>query len=230
MQIVVEWGELVLALSCFMLAHVVPVRPAIRSRIVDRIGRGPYILAYSILSLALLAWVARAAGRAPYVELWPYDEALATAPVLAMPVACLLLVFGLSSPNNLSLGWSGGYDPTSPGIAAVVRHPVLWAALIWATAHLAANGDLAHALLFGSFAVLAVAGMMALDRRKQGRLGIAEWQDLARRTSNVPFLGLARGARPRVSMWTIVRLAGAVVLYWVLVASHELLAVVPVSA
>lgn len=228
LQLMSDWGEMFLALVCFLLAHALPARPVIRSTIVARIGRPAYIVVYSLVSLLLLAWIARSAARAPFVELWPYEEIIHLAPVWGMAIACFLLVFGLSTPNPLSLGRSAGFDPERPGMAAVVRHPVLWAALIWSATHIAANGDLAHVLVFGTFSVLAMGGMLALDARGRRRLGTQQWRRLARRTSNVPFLGLTRGATVVLGPATIVRIAGSALLYGILVLSHELLAGVPV--
>ena len=223
-----DWGELGLALFCFFLAHMLPARPALRTALVSRMGRVAYVLVYSVVSVGLLMWVARAAAGAPYVELWPYDARLALAPVIGMAIACLLLVFGLSTPNPLSLGRSAGFDAAAPGVAAFVRHPVLWAALIWAGTHIAANGDLSHLVVFGAFGLLGVIGMLALDRRAKRRLGAADWERLARHTSNIPCLGLLRGARLRVGPMTVLRVLGAVALYVALVVSHEFLAGVPI--
>lgn len=228
MQMLNDWGGLGLALFCFFLAHMLPARPPVRAAIVSAFGRTPYVIAYSLLSIGLLIWVARAAGGAPYVEVWAYDDRLVLVPVVGMAIACLLLVFGLSSPNPLSLGRSAGFDAQAPGVAAIVRHPVLWAALIWAGSHIAVNGDLAHLIVFGAFAVLAVAGMLALDGRLRRRAGADEWNRLARHTSNVPFVGLLRGAKVRVGRDTLLRVAGAAALYAALVLTHELLAGVPV--
>ena len=227
-EAVTDWGELGLALFCFLFAHMLPARPAIRTALVSRLGRVAYIGIYSVLSVGLLMWVARAAARAPYVELWPYDERLVLAPIAGMVVACLLLVFGLSSPNPLSLGRGAGFDPVSPGIAAVVRHPVLWAALIWVATHLVVNGDVSHLVVFGAFGVLAIVGMLALDRRSRRRVDAGQWNTLARYTSNIPFVGLLRGATPRIGPKTVLRVAGAAALYALLVVSHEILAGVPI--
>jgi uncharacterized membrane protein len=226
-QLVAEWGELMLALICFLGAHSFPARPSIRAGIISRIGRVPYIVAYSLLSAALLMWIARASANAPFVELWPYDESLIVVPAVGMATACLLLVFGLTSPNPLSLSPSSGFDPNAPGVAAVVRHPVLWAALIWAGSHTVVNGDLAHLIVFGGFGVLAVVGMRALDRRFRKKLGAVEWETLARYTSNIPLLGLLRGARAGAGAGTVVRALSATLLYNALIASHEFIAGVP---
>ena len=105
-----------------------------------------------------------------------------------MPLACLLAAFGLGVPNPLSFGGSAGrFDPARPGIAGLVRHPLLWVFALWAASHAVPNGDLAHLLLFGTFTAMALLGMVAIDRRKRRQMGEAEWARLAARTAFWPF-------------------------------------------
>lgn len=53
-----------------------------------------------------------------------------------------------------------------PGrIQATVKHPMLLATILWATAHLLVNGTLADVLLFGGFLVWAVADRVSLEHR-----------------------------------------------------------------
>jgi uncharacterized membrane protein len=78
------------------------------------------------------------------------------------------------------------FDPEKPGIAGITRHPLLWAFVLWSASHLLPDGDLAHVVLFGGFAVFALLGMVAMDKRFRRTLGNADWERLARRTSLVP--------------------------------------------
>jgi uncharacterized membrane protein len=176
------WLELAAVFAAFIAAHAVPARPPVRRRLTARLGDRPYLWLYSAASLLLLWWLIAAAGRAPYVLLWdqaPWQRWLA---LLAMALACLLVTFAVGNPNPFSLG--GGdprrYDPERPGIVGLTRHPLLWAVALWAGAHLLANGDVAHALLFGGFLAMALGGIAMLDRRTRVRLGV-EWPRLARR-------------------------------------------------
>jgi hypothetical protein len=91
---------------------------------------------------------------------------------LVMPLACLLIAFAVGAPNLLSFdGCAEGFDPSRQGVVGVARHPLLLALALWAGVHALANGDLAHLLLFGGFALL---GMRALDRHRRRLLGEAE--------------------------------------------------------
>jgi len=178
------WGEFTAALTLFLLSHVFPVRPPLRPWLVRVLGLRGYIVGYSAVSTLLLIWLVVAASRAPYIEVIPPYEVFRWAPMLAMPVAVLLAVQGLSMANPLSFGGMGKrpFDPDHPGILALTRHPLLLAIALWAGAHLLANGDLAHVVLFGLFGAFAVISMRLIDRRKQRLLG-AEWQDLAKNTA-----------------------------------------------
>lgn len=171
--------EFLLALAVFLAAHSIPARPTIRSRFVAVLGERPYLLLYSLLSLGLLAWLISAAIRAPIILLWPttlgaYHLALA----LMLP-ASWLLVGGLTTPNPLSISLSRKpFDPRRPGIAGLVRHPVLWGFALWAAVHTIANGDLVSLILFGGFLLFSLAGMKLVERRRKRQLG-SEWERLS---------------------------------------------------
>ena len=51
----VAW--LAAAALALVLGHVVPSAPPVRRRLIDVLGRGGFVAGYSVLSLALLAWV-----------------------------------------------------------------------------------------------------------------------------------------------------------------------------
>lgn len=218
------WAEFLLALLLFFISHAVPARPPIRRRLVAALGLRGYLFAYSLLSVLLLGWLVVASARAPFVPLWDYAPWQAWVPLLVMPVVTVLLVFGLGSPNPLSMSAadSTAFDAERPGIVAVVRHPVLWAALLWALAHLVPNGDLAHVVLFGLLALLAGGGMLIFDRRQRRRLGEGEWQRLSAYSSNLPFAALFRSQRlPRLRRADLWRLTAALLLYALLLLAHE---------
>lgn len=179
------WGEFAAALAVFLASHAIPVRPPVRPWLVGRLGLKGYFAAYSLLSVVILVWLAGAAQRAPFVAVLPQWEIWRWAPLLAMPLACLLAAGGMAAQNPLSFGGMGRrpFNPEYPGILAVSRHPLLAALALWAGAHLLANGDLAHVILFGLFAGFAVMGMALVDRRKKKDLGAEQWAALSRNTA-----------------------------------------------
>ncbi len=175
-----EWGEFVLALGAFFLSHALAVRPPIKGRIVGRIGARGFALAYSVLSVAVLAWLVVAAARAPFVELWPRQPWQGWVPIAAMLPVSLVLALTLGRPNPLSFGGANNaaFDTARPGLIAWMRHPVLVALLLWSLAHMVPNGDLAHVVLFGLFAAFSALGMRLIDARKQREMGQQAWQAL----------------------------------------------------
>ncbi|MFB9149896.1 NnrU family protein [Roseovarius ramblicola] len=180
------WGEFALAFLAFFLTHSVPIRPPVRPWLVTRLGHAGFGLAYSALSLGVLAWLIGAAGRAPYLPLWPWAPWQTHLVLTVMGPVCLILAFAIARPNPFSFGGAGNarFDPARPGLVRLTRHPLLAALALWAGAHLLVNGDLAHAMLFGTFAGFALLGMRLIDRRRQREMGAA-WSrlDAARRSS-----------------------------------------------
>jgi len=174
------WSEYILAFAVFFLSHALPVRPAVKARLVNRVGPAGFSLAYSVLSIIVLGWLISAAGRAPYVELWPRAPWQTWVPLVLMAFAAIILALAIARPNPLSFGGARNarFDPTDAGIVGWMRHPLLAAIAIWAAAHIVPNGDLAHALLFAVFLGFALLGMRLIDRRKRRQLG-DDWVRLA---------------------------------------------------
>ena len=204
------WSGFGLAFVLFAATHLIPARTGLRRRLVGLAGQRIYLAGYTLVSTGLLVWLIVAAGRAPYVELWATAPWQAWMALVTMAPACLLLALGVGVPNPFSFGGGDAawFDPDRPRIVGVTRHPLLWALALWAAAHLVANGDLAHLLLFGGLLAMALAGIVQLDRRAARRLGDARWRRLAGRS---------------VTGWRgadALRLTGAVLLYAALLLAH----------
>jgi uncharacterized membrane protein len=217
------WGEFVAAYAAFLLTHVVPVRPPVRPWLVARLGPAGFGLAYSALSLAVLAWLFLTARAAPYVPIWHPPARAGHVTLAAMVLACLALAFAAFRPNPFSFaGWRNDrFDPAAPGIVGFLRHPVLAALALWALGHLFANGDLAHALMFGGFAGFALLGMAMIDRRRRREMG-ASWAQLVATTRAHRFSqGIGFGAP--------LRLLAGLGLVLLLIALHPWLAGVPIA-
>ncbi len=193
------WAGYGLAFAVFFATHMIPARPRLRARLTRAIGERAYLTLYGLVSALVLAWLIAAAGRAPYIPLWPETAWTRWVPNLLMPPAILLAVFGIGAPNPLSIASrKTGFDPARPGIAGLTRHPLLWALALWALGHLIANGDLAHVILFGLFAGFALLGMVLIDRRRRRMLGEETWRRLAACCPALPFAALVTGRwRPR---------------------------------
>ena len=217
------WSEMIAALALFFASHILPARPAIRKWLRAVLGPSLHLVLYSGVSLAILGWLIVAAGRAPYVELWPIAAWQFWVPNITMPLACLLIAGGVVAPNPFSIAgrdiWR--FDPARPGMAGVTRHPLIWALTLWALSHLIPNGDLAHVVLFGLFAAFGLIGMVAMDARLRRQWGERVWAERSRRTSFFPFAAIVGGrlAIKQLSLdWR--PLAMAMALYAAAIALH----------
>lgn len=221
--------NLLLAIICFVGGHLLVSSTPLRARLVGALGERLYLGFYSLLAIWLLIWAGFAYRGAPYQALWGPVPGLTALPLVAMPVALLLLVAGYTGANPTAVlqqpvgpGWK------SAGILTVTRHPLMWAIGLWALSHLAARGDLAALIFFGGIATLAFAGTCLLDAKKRRAWG-ERWAPLAASTSNLPFAAIAQG-RARLDLAGIGwwRFALAAALYLLLLWLHAI--VIGVSA
>ncbi len=183
-----DWLIFATAFLAFFVTHGVPVRPPIKARIVNWTGRRGFTLGYSALSFVMLGMLIWAAGRAPFVALWPlaiWHKYLVLAGMFAV---CMLPALSIARPNPFSFGGAKNhlFDPKRPGIIRWVRHPLLIAPALWAGLHLLPNGDVAHVILFGVFLGFALLGPRIIDRRRRREMGPGAWRALLQRTKTAP--------------------------------------------
>jgi uncharacterized membrane protein len=213
---------LLLTIGVFIAFHLIPAIGPVRRRLVASIGLAPYMVGYSMLSLGLLGWVGVAYAEADYVELWVQAPWMRWVLVLVMyPVSVLLVGFFLHA-NPLSVGFRGAsFDPAKPGIVSVTRHPLMWALLLWALAHIVPNGDAASLLMFGLFALLGAMGPVSLDMKARRQLGAERWAALAGPTSSVPFWAALTG-RGKIDWGNVLcqPAIGGMILYAALMGAH----------
>jgi uncharacterized membrane protein len=186
----------------------------IKPRIIHHFGQRGYTILFSLFSPAVLLWVIWAAGRAPWVPIWDQNQASRWAVNIIMPVVIVLASFGIAAPNPFAFeGRKVGFDPDHPGIVGVTRQPLLWALLLWSGAHLWANGDLAHVILFGIFAAFSAMGMVIAERRAD--------RTLTSRTALIPFWALISGRWQPSTGPALSRLAIAGIVWTGLYLSHS---------
>jgi uncharacterized membrane protein len=219
-----SWAGFATVFAAFFLTHSIPLRPAVKARLTARLGVRGFGILYGLVSLAMLALLIRAAGRAPFLELWvqmPWQRHAVQAGMLGV---CMILALSLGRPNPLSFGGARNdrFDPAQPGIVGWVRHPILLALSLWAGLHVLPNGDLAHVILFGALGAFALLGARLIDRRKQREMGLARWQTLRAAIATAPRFSLP--AAPGVM---VLRLGLGLVLYAVLLAAHPAVIGVP---
>jgi uncharacterized membrane protein len=144
---------LLLGLLVFLGTHVFTMLRGPRGVLVSRLGENGFKGAYSLVALVGLVLIVqgyaayRAAG---YIPVWNPPFWLGhLALLLNLPIFVLLVA---------------AYAPVG-AIKSTVKHPMLLAVKIWATAHLISNGDLGSILLFGGFLAWGVAARISLKRR-----------------------------------------------------------------
>lgn len=217
--------DLLVAALFFLGTHLGLASTQLRAQLVTSLGEGPYRLLYSVIAVVAIAWLVHAWSAAPVQALWTPGPGLRHLPLLVMPFACLLLVCALTQRNPTALGQAPDPDAAEParGIVRVTRHPMMWGVALWAIVHVLANGDLASLLFFGTFAVLALAGTVAIDARRTAARPPG-WGVFLQRTSNLPFLAiLERRNRLVASEIGLSRLVAALALYVALAWLHPYL-------
>ncbi len=148
---------LVLGLVLFLGVHSVRiVADDWRTQTVARIGANGFKGAYTLVSvvgLGLIVWGFGVARETPTL-LW--------LPPVGMRHAAALL-------NVLAFVFLAAAYVPGNGIKARVHHPMILGVKTWALAHLIANGNLAHVLLFGTFLAWAVLDYVSCRRRDRAQ-------------------------------------------------------------
>jgi uncharacterized membrane protein len=123
-----------------------------RQEQIRRLGAGPWKGLYALVSLAgfvLIVWGFGIARADPAVLWLPPHWTRHLAAALTLPA--FVLVLAAYVPGNHLKSWFG--------------HPMLAGVKLWAFAHLLANGNLAHVLLFGAILIWAACAFVAARRR-----------------------------------------------------------------
>lgn len=212
-----DWTEFSLAFVTFFVSHSLPTQPKLRPRLVHLLGARGFAYLYSAMSIAVLTWLIIAAGRAPYVELWMWEPWQNDLTLLLMLLVCLVIALTVGRPNPLSFGGMHNerFEPDRAGIVRLVRHPWLAVLALWSFAHLIANGDLAHFLLFGVLSIFASLGGVMIDKRKRRELG-TEWNTIRSRLKSAPLISV------RLDGDFLLRASAGILLYGTLIWLHPM--------
>lgn len=183
---------LIAAGLAFLALHLLVSGTRLRDGIVAAIGERAYLGLFSLASIGLIVWLAmayNAAGASPDNRiLFEPGRGVRDLGIVVVGLAFLLGVQGLLLPNPTSVRQeaAAAKEGTVRGVLRITRHPFLWGVVLWSGFHLAANGDLASTLFFGTFFVVALLGTFLIDAKRQRTMGPA-WVAFAAWTSNVPF-------------------------------------------
>ena len=142
----------IIGLIVFLGAHVFVSMRGEREALITRIGRGPYLGLFSLVSIVGLVLIGY--GFARY-------RAEGLIPLWYPPAWTRQIVVALMWPASIAV--VAAYIPGD--IKRVLKHPMLVGVKLWAFAHLCANGDLGGIILFGSVLAWAVYDRITLKRR-----------------------------------------------------------------
>lgn len=214
---------LIAAAAVFLGLHLLIAGTRLRDAIVGAIGEGPYMGLFSLASAGGIVWLAisyNAAFAAGSDVLWDFGPGVGHLGIVVVALAFLLGVSGLLTPNPTAVGQQAAAAQEPAGVLRITRHPFLWGVALWAAFHVAANGDAASVVFFGTFLVLAVLGTFSIDAKRARKMGEA-WTPFARQTSNVPFAAILGGRNAlKLGELLTVRQAAALGAFLVLLFLH----------
>ncbi|MGD0641547.1 MAG: NnrU family protein [Roseiarcus sp.] len=151
---------LIIGVVVFLGVHSLPTARGLRATLIARFGEQTYKGLYSLAALVgfvLIVWGFsryRAEGLIPVwaPPLWTRHLTIALMWFAFVALACM-------NPAP------GRMNPAPSRIRGWLRHPMLAAVMIWALAHLIANGDAGGMLLFAAFLAWAVYDRVAVAQR-----------------------------------------------------------------
>ena len=95
---------LIAATLAFVGGHFLLSSKPLRPFLVQRYGEQSFRILYSIAIAAAFLWMLAAYLNAPYQPVWEPAPLLAWVPLLVMPLAAILIVAGLTTPNPTLVG------------------------------------------------------------------------------------------------------------------------------
>jgi uncharacterized membrane protein len=188
---------LVAAAVFFLALHLLVSGTRLRDAIVGVTGERAFLGLFSLASVGGIVWLVMSYNAAVALGsdvLWDLGPGVKHAGMLVVGFAFLLGVSGLLMPNPTAVGMEARASEGGmvQGVLRITRHPFLWGVALWSAFHLAANGDLASVVFFGTFLFLSVSGTFSIDAKRARKMGDA-WRGFAERTSNVPFGAIVSG-------------------------------------
>jgi len=138
---------LICGLALFVALHLIPGAPGFRASLRQRFSPNGYKLGFSVLSAVSLVLVVLGLRSADFIPI--YDP-----PVWGRTAALSLMLpaLYLFASNSIRV------VPSSAQV--FTAHPLNWGVVVWACAHLLANGDLAHVTLFATFGLFAIVSII----------------------------------------------------------------------
>lgn len=184
-----------LAAWIWVVSHLALAGTRLRDGLVAAMGERLYQVLYSLIAVAALAFLIHAYNHVGASRvLWQAGRGIRDCGIVVVGLAFLLGIEGLVTANPTAVGQQkiAMRMGAVTGILHITRHPFLWGVALWAAFHIAANGDAASVVFFGSFLVLAVLGTFSIDAKRQRQMGAA-YAPFTQQTSNLPLVALLTG-------------------------------------
>jgi uncharacterized membrane protein len=143
---------LIIGLALFMGVHLIPSMGNLRSYLAGKTGEEKYKGIIGLISLAGFALIIWGYSIAPVRQAW--EPVLAPGKLIALLMLLSVILFVSSA--------------ISSNVKRIVRHPQLTAVVLFSSAHLLVNGDLASIILFGSFLLFSLIAIISALIRKLG--------------------------------------------------------------
>ncbi len=185
--------SLLLANLLFVGGHFVMSHP-LRSPMVSALSEQGFLGVYSLINIALLAWIGFtfAQARSSWIAWQSGDVGWIVASVLT--IVALALLFGSlrGNPAMPQVDALAAANARAEGVYAVTRHPMMWAFALWAASHILVWPSERTLITAGAIGVLALVGAHLQDGKKRAQLG-EPWAKWETRTSYWPqFSALGR--------------------------------------
>ena len=140
---------LITGVLLWSFVHLIPgAAPALKSKLVEKLGKGYRALFALLIAASLLCIVFGWRSTVP-TSLYSPPEGVRVLTAVLMVIA-LVLFFSSRVPTD---------------IKRVLRHPQLTGVFLWAVAHLLCNGDSRSLVLFGGIGAWAMIEIVTINRR-----------------------------------------------------------------
>ncbi|KPM16937.1 NnrU family protein [Citromicrobium sp. WPS32] len=182
--------SLIAASIAFVGTHFAMSHP-LRASMVRLLGDGGFMIAYSLVSAATMAWMYFAFVATPAgAPLWGgYGDGVWIAASIITLLALVLFAGSLiGNPALPAPGAEKAALQAPSGVFKVTRHPMMWGFGLWAFAHLIAAPTSRTVVVALAIGVLALVGARLQDRKKELLMGDA-WRQWEAKTSYWPRLG-----------------------------------------
>ena len=173
----------------FAISHTVPSSASLRPKLIEKLGAGPFMGLYSLVSFAFfIPLVIVYFGNRHDGELLYTMGTAAYRPAQALAyLGMALLVASALQPSPVSMVGK----PQAVGLSRITRHPLFLSTGLVGVAHLLLFGFASDVAFFGGLVLYSIFGSLHQDHRQ--RLTRPELSEIFATTSWLPFGAIVQG-------------------------------------